>query len=268
MGKGPAGRLVVVGTGIRTTGQLTVEAIAWMKGADKLFHIVADPVALDVVELLRSDKAIDLRVHYAEGKPRLDSYKSMADAIVSEVVAGKIVCVALYGHPGVFAMVPGLAIRALRERGISAEMLPGISAEDCLFADLLVDPGEGCAQYEATNFIQHDHSADPSIHLLLWQIGMLGDWTHKAERKGPNADGNMQVLVDKLSHWYGRNHVVTIYQASVHLGVAPRADQVALRDLPRATVGSGCTLYVPPSIPFRRDHVFAGRLSRSVGGSN
>jgi hypothetical protein len=33
-------------------------------------------------------------------------------------------------------------------------MLPGISAEDCLFADLGIDPGiYGCQSYEATDFL-------------------------------------------------------------------------------------------------------------------
>jgi hypothetical protein len=35
-------------------------------------------------------------------------------------------------------------------------MLPAISAEDCLFADLGVDPADhGCPSYEATDFLVH-----------------------------------------------------------------------------------------------------------------
>ena len=255
----PTGKLVVVGTGIRTTGQLTVEAIAWMKAADVLFHLVADPVAQEVISLLRNDETIDLREHYAEGKPRRESYELMAGAIAAKVAAGHVVCVALYGHPGVFARVPYLAIDRVRAQGNHAEMLPGISAEDCLFAELLVDPGMGCAQYEATNFLQHDHVADPSIHLLLWQIGMLGDWTHR-ERRDPRR--NMALLVEKLAIWYPLDHVVTIYQASVHLDTPPRADKVALEELSAAQVGASCTLYVPPAHAFVRDEVFADRIER------
>ena len=35
-----AGSLVVIGTGIRVMGQLTVEAIKWMEKADALLYIV------------------------------------------------------------------------------------------------------------------------------------------------------------------------------------------------------------------------------------
>ena len=44
------GSLVVIGTGIRTVGQLTIEAIAWMEIADSLLYVVADPVAEAVME--------------------------------------------------------------------------------------------------------------------------------------------------------------------------------------------------------------------------
>ena len=48
-----AGSLVVVGTGIRTVRHLTMEALAWMRRADEIIHLVADPVA----ELDRGPKA-------------------------------------------------------------------------------------------------------------------------------------------------------------------------------------------------------------------
>ena len=65
----------------------------------------------------------------------------MADTILNEVRAGKTVCAALYGHPGIFACVGHIAITDARAEGFSAEMLPGISTEDCLVADLGIDPG-------------------------------------------------------------------------------------------------------------------------------
>ena len=45
---------------------------------------------------------------YAEGKSRQDTYREMVGLMLAEVRAGKRVCGAFYGHPGVFADVPGL----------------------------------------------------------------------------------------------------------------------------------------------------------------
>ena len=48
-------------------------------------------------------------------------------------------------------------------------MLPGISSEDCLFADLGVDPGvSGCQSYEATDFLMNAPIIDSSTQLILW----------------------------------------------------------------------------------------------------
>jgi hypothetical protein len=253
------GRLVVVGTGIRSVGQLTTEAIAWMKIADVVLHLVVDPVVEELLSEWQPDTNRTLRVHYAEGQPRRDTYRDMTAEIVAEVVAGRTVCVALYGHPGVFARPAHQAIRELRALGYRAEMLPGISAEDCLFADLGIDPGDGCQSFEATNFISFDHRADPTAHLVLWQVGMLGDWTYRAQRpRSPN----VEVLVDKLSTWYPLDHEVVAYQAAVVLGYPPRADRLALRNLADLEMGTGITLYVPPAAPLKRDPVFCDRLQR------
>jgi precorrin-3B methylase len=40
-----AGALVIVGTGIRTVGQLTMEALAWMQRAEEIIHLLADHVS-------------------------------------------------------------------------------------------------------------------------------------------------------------------------------------------------------------------------------
>src|SRR2546429_6584747 len=62
--------------------------------------------------------------------------------------------------------------RQAREEGFEAEMLPAVSAEDCLFADLGVDPGdEGCQSFEATSFLlfrseEHTSELQSRLHLV------------------------------------------------------------------------------------------------------
>ena len=45
-------RLVVVGTGIRTVGQVTMESIAWIKKADRVLYITSDPIAEEMIKTL------------------------------------------------------------------------------------------------------------------------------------------------------------------------------------------------------------------------
>ena len=109
-----AGALVIVGTGIRTVGQLTMEALAWMQRADEIIHLVADPVAEALIAGLKPGKEFTLQGFYSEGKPRAESYNEMIEFILSRVRAGVLVCGAFYGHPGVFAYPPHESIRRAR----------------------------------------------------------------------------------------------------------------------------------------------------------
>ena len=88
---------------------------------------------------------------------------------------GKIVVGIFYGHPGVFVSPSHRTIAIAREEGYIAKMLPGISAEDCLYADLNIDPSSaGCLMYEATDLLLSNRTLVPSTHLILYQVGAVG----------------------------------------------------------------------------------------------
>jgi hypothetical protein len=89
-------------------------------------------------------------------------------------------------------------------------MLPGVSTEDCLFADLGIDPAAGCQSYEATDFLLNGRRIDTSAALVLWQAGVVGDLRY---RQGPATDG-LRVLVDHLLHLYPGDHRVMVYEAA------------------------------------------------------
>ncbi|GAB2904367.1 hypothetical protein GCM10022245_44920 [Streptomyces mayteni] len=157
-----SGSLVVVGTGIRGIGQLTFEAAGWIQQADHVAYCVSDPVT-EVWIQEHSKSSQDLYALYGNDKPRRETYQQMVAALVQPAREGQTVCGVLYGHPGVFADPPHEAIKVLRAEGIPAMMLPGVSAVDCLFADLGIDPGTvGCQEVEATELLL----SSPPAHRL------------------------------------------------------------------------------------------------------
>lgn len=88
---------------------------------------------------------------------------------------GKYVVGVFYGHPGVFVAPSHRSIDIARKEGYTAKMLPGISAEDCLLADLNIDPSlPGCVTYEATDLLLRNRPLNPSSHLILYQVGCVG----------------------------------------------------------------------------------------------
>ena len=82
---------------------------------------------------------------------------------------GHRIVAAFYGHPGVFTYPTDESIRRARAEGYHARMLAGISAEDCLIADLGVDPARnGCQSYEATDFLLNSRTIDALAQFILW----------------------------------------------------------------------------------------------------
>lgn len=255
------GQLVVVGTGLRTVGQLTTEAVAWIQAADRVLYVVGDPVGEEVVHTLNPDGAESLQALYGEGKRRLDTYEQMIARILECVRAGMRTCAVFYGHPGVFVYPSHEAVQRARAEGYSAVMLPGVSAEDCLFADVGVDPATtGCLSYEATDFLFHQRAFDPSAAMVLWQIGVLGNETFTA---GHYATPLMPLLVAKLARGYPLTHEVVAYEAAVHLGCLPRMTRVALGRLASLEMSAATTLFVPPAAPSVPDPVVQAQVARN-----
>ena len=238
------GSLVVVGTGIKLVGQTTLEAFARMQSAEKLLYLVGDPATEEWIRRLNSSAAT-LADCYAEGKPRHKTYEEMTDRIVSAVRAGQKVCAAFYGHPGVFVNPSHRAIRRARREGFPARMLPGISTEDCLFADLGVDPGEnGCQSFEATDFLACRRRFDPSSGLILWQVGVLGE---PSIRTGMSCrPERLRALTDVLRRHYPSRHRVVLYEAAQFPICDAVVKRIPLARLPQETVFTMATLYVPP----------------------
>ncbi len=91
------------------------------------------------------------------------------------VRAGLDVVGVFYGHPGVFVNPSHRALSIAREEGYKARMLPGVSAEDCLYADLCIDPANpGCVTYEASDFLIRERPVNIHSHLILFQVGCIG----------------------------------------------------------------------------------------------
>lgn len=236
-------QLVVVGTGFRAIGDMTVEARACLVHADLVLCLIGDPLVTGwITRLNPSVETLD--GHYGVGKSRRVSYEEMVTRILAEVGRGQFVCVALYGHPGVFAHIGHEAIRRARRDGLPARMLPACSAEDWLFADLGLDPGvHGCQSFEASDFLVRHRVFDPTSLLVLWQVGVIGMLD-----RDPDFDARpgAAVLAETLAEHYGPDHPVTVYEASPYPAADPRTSTVTLARLPDTALSAESTLVVPP----------------------
>lgn len=256
------GTLVCVGTGMRMAGQMTPIALSHIETADVVIAAVPNIFARKWLQGV-AKKYVCLNDHYEDakidGKNRRDTYRRMADTILTEVRAGKKVCAAFYGHPGIFACISHMAIAAARKEGYDAYMEPGISALDCLVADLGLDPGShGLQSMEATQFMIYQRALDASAMLILWQIGIAGDLTLKRFDTEP---AHLQIVVDKLARDYPLDHEVILYEAATYPLEQTRMEKIRLADLPQAALKQITTLVIPPAQPLQVDQAIVAQLN-------
>jgi precorrin-6B methylase 1 len=252
------GSLACVGLGMTLGAHISPRSRSHIEQADVVFAAVSDPLVELWLQQMHADVR-SLQPFYAEGKSRQDTYREMVEAMLDEVLAGKTVCGAFYGHPGVFALAPHRAIEIARAEGFEARMEPGISAEDCLYADLGIDPGTvGCQHYEASQLMFYQRRIDPSAYLVLWQAGIAGD---RSFRRFATPAAYRQLLVDLLAADYPLDHPCTIYEAATLPINTPRIEAVALGDLARADLRLQSTLVLPPARPMQQNPAMLARLA-------
>lgn len=239
------GSLTVVGTGIRAGVQLTAEARSAIEHADQVLFLVADPVAAEALERL-NPAAESLAGLYRPGVDRGVTYAAMVERILAPVRDGLHVVAAFYGHPGVFGRPGHEAVRQARAEGLDAEMLAGISAEDCLFADLGIDPGDtGCQSYEATHFLWRRPPVDTGAVLVLWQVSLVGRTDTVTE-----ADlSRLPELAELLLELYPAEHEVICYEASPYPVGRPDVRRLPLAALAAERLPVMSTLVVCPAQP-------------------
>ena len=221
------GSLVVVGTGVDVVTHLTPGARAAIASSDEVLYLVADSLsALRLTELNARARSLD--GFYAPDKDRRQTYAEIVDEIVGAVLAGARVCTVLYGHPGMFACPGHEAIARVRQAGLSARMLPAISALDCLVADLGIDPGRtGIQSYDATDFLQRRPPVDLEAMLVLWQVGMIGE---RGGAASPAVAPRFELLLEVLRSLYGRSQRAILYEASPYPGGRPLVTHLRLGD--------------------------------------
>lgn len=238
------GQLICVGVGISIGAHITPIVKNTIAQADIVFAAASD----GLFELWLQDihpNVVSLQQYYSEGKSRKITYQEMIEALLEPVRQNKKVVAVFYGHPGVFVNPSHKAIKKAHDEGYQAHMLPGISAEDCLYADLGIDPGKyGCQHYETSQFMFYQRVIDPTAYLILWQPIFAGDRSHTIREAKSEY---FELLKNKLYETYPSDHLVTIYQAATNAFDHQRSTKVKLVDLNINDISQQSTLVIPPA---------------------
>jgi hypothetical protein len=159
------------------------------------------------------------------------------------------------------------AIAIAREEGHSAYMLPAVSALDCLFADLGVDPSKhGTQIVEATDLILRRRPLLTDSSVIIFQVGAVGDY-------GFNFSGftntKLPILIDFLKDAYGEEHEIYSYVAAQYPSAPPQIDRLALSQFSDPNVARRVTgistFYIPPKEVRPADQEMATQLGIRSG---
>jgi uncharacterized protein YabN with tetrapyrrole methylase and pyrophosphatase domain len=250
------GSLCIVGSGIRPGLHTTQEARARIERAGKVLYLLAEEAPTGWIERL-NPSAESLTPLYQPGRDRAEVYEKLVTAMLDWVRRGDDVCMVTYGNPAVFDQSSHEAVRRARAEGFRAKIFPGISALDCLFVDLGLDPGEdGLQSFDATDFLVSRRLPDTSVPLILWQISVIG----VTRTTGTVNRAGLQILAERLVELYGEDLEVIVYEASPFPVGRAMVEPCSLKELPGAVTGMS-TLYVPPVAKASPDPAMLERLA-------
>ncbi|KTD01950.1 methylase [Legionella geestiana] len=231
--------LIVVGSGIKSIAHITGETKKVIQHADKVLYLVNEDNLKAWIQR-EAKEAESLEPAYYSSQKRIDAYHQITTHIVNEYHKVKNLCVVFYGHPSVFAESALNAVKKINAANGHAILLPAVSAMDCLFSDLQIDPGDqGCYAIDATELLIYERSVDVHAHTLLWQIANLG-------MADTNQSQKINVLCDYLHDFYPEDYQVCLYEAAILPTQKPRIKWLLLKDLVQVAINPVSTLYIPP----------------------
>ena len=223
-----------------------------MKKSDCVLYLLNEPAIKQWVHE-NNPRAIGLEDIYYAAPLRQQAYMALCDTVIEYQTKHEKLCFLLYGHPAVFSSTVNMLVNRLQGRpDCQVQILPGISALDCLFADLNIDPAQaGMQSYDATEFLLADQAIHPDTPLFLWQIGVLGlfqpiteestlsDICQQKHRQALN------LLTNHLLKYYPDTHKITLYTAAQYPGLPPETHSFSLAELANLSLPRLSILYIP-----------------------
>ncbi|GMG82037.1 SAM-dependent methyltransferase [Paralimibaculum aggregatum] len=235
----------VIGLGIRIGDHATREAERALAASTEVLFVDTGPATRAWLERLCPKVTPLFATSYREDRARRAGYHHMAARVLGAALDHPPVSFAIQGHPFVGVLASGLILRGAAALGLEVAAQPGISAMDCILAELGLDPLLGGLQsYEATDMLLRRRPLQADVPALIWQVGVVESCLHSTR---PSRPERFQRLRDHLLAFYPPEHPVTAVFASPHPFVPTERWSFPLGTLaaqaPR--LHAGITLHLP-----------------------
>lgn len=235
----------IVGLGIVHVGQITRETERLMAESNEVLYVERG-IAIDNFLRQLCPRVTNLTTLYADEGDRQETYRRMAASVITAALDHPPVTFALYGHPLIFSYPPFLVQQMATYFDLRVRVLPAVSAMDCIFADLSIDPSmNGLQMYEATDLLLRRRPLHPDVPALIWQIGALETGLYSTHASRPE---RFQRFLDHLLSFYHRNHLVFAVHSATHPMMKSEVLKFPLGEISAfaAVLHAGFSLYIPP----------------------
>ncbi len=210
----PVVDIYIVGLGVLNIDQITRETERAIRRSNEVLYVDTGIATQTYLESLCPRVTSLFETSYKETGKRLNAYHHMAARVLDAALDHPPVTFAMHGHPIVGAYAPFLIRDLAGLLALQVQVLPGISAMDCLFAELMVDPCvAGMQMYEATDLLLRRQSLQPDVPALIWQIGCVETTLHTMRVSKPE---RFERLRSHLLRFYLPQHVISAVYSTPH----------------------------------------------------
>jgi hypothetical protein len=240
--------IYIAGLGVLNIDQITRETERVIRRSNEVLYVDTGVATRPYLESLCPRATSLFETCYEETGHRLNAYHHMAARVLDAALGHPPVTFAMHGHPIVGAYTPFLIRDMANLLGLQVLVLPGISAMDCLFAELMVDPCvTGMQMYEATDLLLRRRPLQPDVPALIWQIGCVETTLHTMRISKP---ARFERLRSHLLRFYPPQHEVSAVYSTPHPLMPSTVRLFALRDICDYAhlLHSGFTLFIPSAI--------------------
>lgn len=240
--------IYIAGLGVLNVDQITRETERVIRRSNEVLYVDTGVATRPYLESLCPRATALFDTSYEETGHRLNAYHHMAARVLNAALDHPPVTFAMHGHPIVGAYAPFLIRDLAALLDLEVLILPGISAMDCLFAELMVDPCVvGMQMYEATDLLLRRRPLQPEVPALIWQIGCVETTLHTMRVSKP---ARFERLRSHLLRFYPPRHEVSAVYSTPHPLMPSTVRRFALREIcdHAHVLHSGFTLFIPPTI--------------------
>ncbi|MHC4064921.1 MAG: SAM-dependent methyltransferase [Planctomycetota bacterium] len=240
--------IFIVGLGVLNIDQITGDTERAIRRSNEVLYVDTGVATRTYLAGLCPRVTSLFETSYEEAGHRLNAYHHMAARVLDAALDHPPVTFAMHGHPIVGAYAPFLIRDMATVLALEVAVLPGVSAMDCLFAELMVDPCvAGMQMYEATDLLLRRRPLQADVHALIWQIGCVETSLHTRHVSKPV---RFERLRSHLLRFYPARHYVSAVYSTPHPLMPSTVHRFALRDLCdyAHVLHPGFTLFIPAAI--------------------